>query len=160
MNFKMKCTQCGCEDLVEVGFPYETSLNMIDCGIRGEAAYYELEYEAYASTYICIRCGHFEFFNPELAQRILEKRQAKVNLQSEIDQLNHKIVENEKELEKIDSDIKSIVKQLENLDITIRKSNELKATQKEMEEKKQQLETRNKALLTRRDSLRKRLKDF
>ena len=81
MEFKMKCTQCGCEDLEEVDFPYEATLKMTECGIRGEATFYDLEDDVYTSTYICTRCGHFEFFNPELAKIILEDRQKQIQSQ-------------------------------------------------------------------------------
>ena len=32
---KMKCTQCGCDDLEEVDFPYEAKLDEVAVGIAG-----------------------------------------------------------------------------------------------------------------------------
>ena len=39
----MKCTQCGCNDLEEVDFPYQAYLIMTECGIACEASFYDLE---------------------------------------------------------------------------------------------------------------------
>lgn len=70
MNNKIKCTQCGCEDLEEVGFPYEVELDTVAVGLVGESFQYALQNDVYASTYICTKCGHFEFFNPKLAEQV------------------------------------------------------------------------------------------
>ena len=160
MGFKMKCTQCGCEDLEEVDFPYEATLKMTECGIRGEATFYDLEDDVYTSTYICTRCGHFEFFNPELAKIILEDRQKISELQSRIGKLNDQISENENESHRIDEEIVLILKQLEDLDITIRQSNELKEKQNELEQKKAELNRAKNVMLEKRKLLYKDLKEF
>ena len=160
MEIKMKCTQCGCEDLEEVDFPYEATLIMTEMGLRGEATFYDLENNVYTSTYICTRCGHFEFFNPKLAQLVLEERQEKATLQSEIDKLNSQIVENEKESFRIAKEIDSIAKQLENLDITIRQSNELKTKKEELEEREKRLQQEKSELIKQKDLLSKKLEDI
>lgn len=77
MNNKIKCTQCGCEDLEEVGFPYEVELDTVAVGLVGESFQYALQNDVYASTYICTKCGHFEFFNPKLAEQVLKDREKK-----------------------------------------------------------------------------------
>ena len=160
MEFKMKCTQCGCEDLEEVDFPYEATLKMTECGIRGEATFYDLEDGVYTSTYICTRCGHFEFFNPELAKIILEDRKEKAVLQSEIDNLNVQVSEIENALNKIAIDIEMIAKQLNNLDITIRQSNELKAKREELEERKRKLQREKSALEKKRNVLKRKMEEI
>ena len=33
MNMKIKCTQCGCDDLEEVAFPNKVNLIEVDAGI-------------------------------------------------------------------------------------------------------------------------------
>ncbi len=123
---KIKCTQCGCTDLEEVDFPYEAKLIMTACGIAGEATFYDLDEEFYATTYICTKCGHFEFFNPKLTEFILEERVENARIQCEIDKLNKQISKNDCEIENINKQIDDISIQLEDLDITIRQSNELK----------------------------------
>ena len=65
MNIKMQCTQCGCNDLEEVDFPYESELVTTAIGLVGESFQYDLDARVYAKTFICTQCGHFEFFNPE-----------------------------------------------------------------------------------------------
>lgn len=160
MDIRMKCTQCGCEDLEEVDFPYEAKLIETDCGISPEAAHYELENELYTSTYICTRCGHFEFFNPKLAQLILEDRKEKAALQSEIDKLNVQVSEIEKELNKIAIDIEMITKQFDDLDITIRQSNELKAKREELEERKSKLQQEKGALEKKRNVLKRKMTEI
>lgn len=73
MDVKIKCTQCGSDDLKETGFPYEVNLVMTECGIAGESSFYALDKKALTKTYICTQCGHFEFFSKELANSIKNK---------------------------------------------------------------------------------------
>ncbi len=157
MEIKMKCTQCGCEDLEEVDFPFEAKLIMTALGISGEATFYDLENKVYTSTYICTRCGHFEFFNPKLAQLLLENRKEKAALQSEIEKLNAQILEKVNELNRITKNLEMIAKQLNDLDITIRQSNELKAKQEELEERKRESQQEKISLEKQRDLLRRKI---
>ena len=47
--------------------------------IRNLAEYeYDLEEDFYTTTYICTKCGHFEFFNQKLAKLILEERKKRL----------------------------------------------------------------------------------
>lgn len=59
----------------EVGFPYEAELDTVAVGLVGESFQYALHNDVYASTYICTKCGHFEFFNPKLAELVLQDRE-------------------------------------------------------------------------------------
>ncbi len=153
MNIKMKCTQCGCTDLEEVDFPYETKLVMTACGIAGEATFYDLDEELYATTYICTKCGHFEFFNPKLAELIIEERKENAKIQEEIVKIAKQILKNETEIKDIENKISSITKQLEDLDITIRQSNDLKTKKAELTEKLQLLKKTNNSLLKQKKTL-------
>ena len=157
MDIKVKCTQCGCEDLEEVDFPFEAELIMTEEGISGEATFYDLENKVYTSTYICTRCGHFEFFNSKLAKLILKERQEKAALQSEIDKWNAIILEKVNALNGIAKDIEMVAKRLEDLDITISQSNELKAKREELEERKRELQKEKNALEKQRDLLRRKM---
>ena len=70
----MKCSQCGCEDLVEVEFPQEVRLIEVDSGLAGYSSGYNLKNKINCSTYICLNCGHYEFFNKKLAEQIKNGR--------------------------------------------------------------------------------------
>lgn len=130
----MKCTQCGCEDLEQVDFPYEANLIMTRCGLYGEASFYDLETEALTVSYICTKCGHFEFFNPELAEKILQERKMEEFRQAKIEEIEKKILQHENQIKEYNEKIDQICKQLESLDITIRQSNELKERKSELTE--------------------------
>lgn len=90
MDVKIKCTQCGCEDLEEVEFPYEGKLNTVAVGLSGESFQYALDNNVYAITYNCTRCGYFEFFNPRLAELVLKDREKNTKIQQEIMNLDKK----------------------------------------------------------------------
>ena len=124
----MKCSQCGCADLVEVEFPQEAELIQTRVGLVGYSSFYDIENNVYCNSYICVNCGHFEFFNLELAEQIKldrkERESAKQNInkiQNEIIELNDKISNIEKEIEKLKSESLD-------LDITVRRSNEIQTT--------------------------------
>ena len=135
MKTNMKCTQCGCKDLEEVDFPYEAKLDEIAVGIAGESSFYDIHEEVYAKTYICTKCGHFEFFNPELAKLILKERENCAKIQTEIDNFDKEISNKHNEIKNVEQLIASITEQLKDLDITIRQSNELKAKQLKLSNK-------------------------
>ena len=64
---KIKCTQCGCTDLVKTFWPHEYELECVHEGLSPEASLYAMNETEYAEVYICTQCGHFEFFNKKLA---------------------------------------------------------------------------------------------
>lgn len=66
----MKCSQCGCTDLLEVKFPQETNLILTEVGLAGESNFYGIDNQVNCKSYICLNCGHYEFFNLELAKQI------------------------------------------------------------------------------------------
>lgn len=158
MYIKMKCTQCGCNDLVEVDFPYETELITTSIGILGESFQYDLGTSVYAKTYICTQCGHFEFFSPELAKRVLEKREKNAKIQKEIDNFDNQISDKNNEIKNVEQQIDSIKEKLKDIDITIRQSNELKAKQQELSNKIKVLKADNQELIKQQNSLKHKLK--
>ena len=153
MNFKIKCSQCGCNDLEEVDFPYEAKLDEVATGIAGESYVYKLHENVYTRSYICTNCGHFEFFNPELAKLVLQERDKRVTIQKKIDNLDKQILEKTNERKKVEQQNKSIEEQLKNIDITIRQSNELKAKQQELSVKLKALEADIKELVKQKNNL-------
>lgn len=154
MDIKIKCTNCGCKDLEEVDFPYEAKLIQTAIGIAGESSEYDLEEEFYTTTYICTECGHFEFFNPELAKLILEERKKNAIIENEITEIDNQILTNEKELQHIEEEIALTVNQMQDLDITIRQCDELKEKKKELENKIKTLNKSNKSLLQKKKNLK------
>lgn len=153
----MKCTQCGCKDLEEVDFPYEAKLDEIAVGIAGESSFYDIHEEVYAKTYICTKCGHFEFFNPELAKLILKERENCAKIQTEIDNFDKEISNKNNEIKNVEQLIASITEQLKDLDITIRQSNELKAKQLKLSNKLKELKTANQELIKQQNNLKHKL---
>lgn len=157
MDVKIKCTHCGYNDLEEVDFPYKAKLIQTAIGIAGESSEYNLEEEYYTTTYICTKCGHFEFFNPKLAKLILEEREEIAKIENEITEIDNQILTNEKYLQYIEEEIVSIVNQMQDLDITVRQCNELKKKQKELENKIKTLNTSNKSLLQKKKNLKMKI---
>ena len=157
MKTNMKCTQCGCKDLEEVDFPYEAKLDEIAVGIAGESSFYDIHEEVYAKTYICTKCGHFEFFNPELAKLILKERENCAKIQTEIDNFDKEISNKNNEIKNVEQLIASITEQLKDLDITIRQSNELKAKQLKLSNKLKELKTANQELIKQQNNLKHKL---
>ena len=152
MDKKIKCTQCGCDDLEEVIFPYKANLIQTAIGIAGESFQYDLDEELYTTTYICTKWGHFEFFNPELAKIILEDRAENARIQNEIIKIDKQVSDKNNEIKNIEQQINSISKQLESIDITIRQSNELKAERQELRNQLDIIKNDIQTLLKRRDS--------
>ena len=70
----MKCSQCGGEKLAKVKFPHEVELMETVVGLAGYSACYDLNNEVHCNTYICLNCGHFEFFNLKLAEQIKQDK--------------------------------------------------------------------------------------
>ena len=122
----MKCSQCGGIELAEVAFPQETSLILTEVGLVGETNAYEIKNHVRCNSYICLNCGHFEFFNLALAEqikadlKIIEDTKKNIDkIESEIANLNEDIVNKHKEIDELESE-------LQNLDITVRRINEIK----------------------------------
>lgn len=157
MNIKMKCTQCGYNDLEEVDFPYESELVTTAIGLVGESFQYDLESSVYAKTYICTRCGHFEFFSPKLAKLVLEEREKCAKIQKEIDNSNKQISDKNNEIQNVEQQINSIKEQLEDIDITVRQSNELKAKQQELSNKLKALKAEIQELIKYQNDLKRKL---
>ena len=112
----MKCTSCGNTNLVKTYFPMDSYgdggasvSNMVD-------------------VYLCLDCGHYEFFSTKHANRYYDAAKWIRDTESEIDTLRRELSELESPVttQKLNEEIKSIESQLTNLDITIRQQQELK----------------------------------
>ena len=142
----IKCTQCGCDDCEKVPFPYAVSLITTRVGISGESFEYDLRENCQTQTYICTRCGHYEFYNQDLVKKILERREEYRKVEVEIKKLEEQVSNNNSEIALLEQQINAISKELENLDITIRHSNELKAQQQELTQELRKLLDKQKDL--------------
>ena len=148
----MKCSQCGCTDLVEVKFPQETSLILTAVGLAGETNAYDIKNQVYCNSFICLNCGHFEFFNLSLAEQIKcdikIKEEAKENInkiENEIHELWENISSKLEEKEKLEIESK-------NLDITLRRYNEV---QEQLSSIENDIENLNKAIKEKEDKIKK-----
>lgn len=156
---KIKCSQCGCTDLEKVDFPYEAILHKVQTGLTGYSFIYDLEENIYTDTYICTQCGHFEFFNSEVAKDVLKKRAKIEEIQEEINDLDRQISSKNNEIEKFNQQINLIAEQLKSIDITIRQSGELKSKQQELSQNLKLLEQEVQTLCKKKDSLKNELKE-
>ena len=151
---KIKCSQCGCTDLEKVDFPYEAILREVGIGIVGESFIYDLDEHIYTDSYICTQCGHFEFFNSQIAEDVLKKRAKIEKIQKEINDLDKQISNKNNEIKKFEQQINLITEQLKSIDITIRQSIELKSKQQELTQNLKLLEQEVITLCKKRDSLK------
>ena len=112
----MKCTSCGNTNLVKTYFPMDSYgdggasvSNMVD-------------------VYLCLDCGHYEFFSTKHANRHYDAAKWIRDTESEIDTLRRELSELESPVttQNLNEEIKSIESQLTSLDITIRQQQELK----------------------------------
>ena len=112
----MKCTSCGSTNLVKTYFP------MTSYGDGGASV------SDMVDVYLCLDCGHYEFFSTKHANRYYDAAKWIRDTESEIDSLRRELSELESPsiTQKLNEEIKSIESQLTSLDITIRQQQELK----------------------------------
>ena len=137
----MKCSQCGCNDLVEVDFPHEVNIIQTGVGLNGYSSSYDIEDDVYCDSYVCVNCGHFEFFNLNLAEQIKEDRLFKEKTKKDIEKIEKEIDELNNKISSLDLSIKELKKESLNLDITVRRSNEI---QDAILSKKEEIKKTNK----------------
>lgn len=113
----MKCSNCGSDEFVETPFPIDFVLT------EGKVKSVNLK------TYICLNCGHYEFFCKEVAD---ELKNAYINIKDlceEENRLTNEILnlsnEFEKKLNGLNEKKIELVKKAMNLDLTIREKNRL-----------------------------------
>ena len=111
----MKCTSCGNTNLVKAYFPIES---------YGDA---QASLSGMVDVYLCLDCGHYEFFSTEHVNRHYDAAKWIRDTESEIDSLRRELSELESPAttQKLNEEIKSIESHLTSLDITIRQQQEL-----------------------------------
>ena len=112
----MKCTSCGNTNLVKTYFP------MASYGDGGASV------SDMVDVYLCLDCGHYEFFSTKHANRHYDAAKWIRDTESEIDSLRRELseLESPSTTQKLNEEIKSIESQLTSLDITLRQQQELK----------------------------------
>lgn len=90
-------------------------------------------------VYLCLDCGHFEFFSTKKANKYYEDATWIRDTENEIKTLYHELEElqNPLTVQKINDEIKMVETQLKSLDITIRQQQELKNSLSELKRKLQ-----------------------
>ena len=121
----MKCSQCGCTDLVGVKFPQEVSLILTAIGISGETNAYDIRNKVHCDTFICINCGHFEFFNLSLSKQIVDKRKTIEKTKFDINNIENELVKLHNIVQNKNEEIEKLKTEAQNLDITLRRNNEI-----------------------------------
>ena len=133
----MKCTQCGCENLI----PVEISDYM---DLSGEANLY---INKFLKIYNCCDCGHLEFFDNSRNEKMKAKLEIEKKYDNELSVLAQKQDELEKELKQLADELSSISVKSGDLDITIRQqaelniqANKIRSQIKDISEKKLEIE--------------------
>ena len=88
-------------------------------------------------VYLCLDCGHFEFFSTSKANKYYEDASLIHNTEDEIKNLYRELEELQNPLttQKINDEIEMVEAQLKSLDITVRQQQELKNTLLELRRK-------------------------
>ena len=123
----MQCTQCGCVDLIKVKFPYNTSLILTDVGLYGETNVYDIKNKENCKSFICLNCGHFEFFNLSMAKQLRLDIKKKEEVEENINKLNNELTELVKTISDKQAEIKKLDEESLNLDISVRRYNEIRS---------------------------------
>ena len=115
----MKCTQCGCEDLMEIRLG-----NLF--GIGGGDGYTNIQGSDSFKIYTCNNCGHLEFFDNGLNEKLAEEKE----LEKYFQEKENVLIEKQNEirngkLKQLQEELASVEIQLTSLDITIRQQQEL-----------------------------------
>ena len=123
----MKCSQCGCTDLVEVKFPQEVSLILTAVGQSGETNAYDIKNKVNCKSFICVNCGHFEFFNLSLAEQIKHDIKKREEANENINKIKNKITELSENISNKYSEMQKLETESLNLDISVKRYNEIQS---------------------------------
>lgn len=118
----MKCSQCGCTDLAEVEFPQKTSLILTSVGIAGESNFYEIENRVDCNSYICLNCGHFEFFSSMMAEQIKRERKVREEVEAKSNKIQNEIIELRNNISDKYKEIDKLKLEAQDLDVTLRRN--------------------------------------
>ena len=113
----MKCTQCGCENLIPINIESLISISG-DASMRNSES---------LKVYACRNCGHLEFFDNGLNEKLAEESEIEKKYEKEISALLEKQNQIEDgELKQLKEELAYTESQLKSLDITIRQQQEFK----------------------------------
>lgn len=122
----MKCSNCGSNNLKEVEFPV---MVLYDSG----------EVNKDIVTYICLDCGHYEFFNVKVAQTLKKQKDEQDKIENQVDNLLKEIDKLEYEYKKTINSVlisrDELLKKTANLDITVREKLKLDEDIKAIDDK-------------------------
>lgn len=142
----MKCSNCGSDEFVETPFPIDFVLT------EGKVTSVNLK------TYICLNCGHYEFFCKEVAD---ELKNAYINIKDlceEQSKITKEILnvnnEFDKKISRLNDNKIELVKKAMNLDLTIREKNKL---DEEIDVLNKEIKLANKCLNQKLEQLKDKL---
>lgn len=142
----MKCSNCGSDEFVETPFPIDFVFT------EGKVTSVNLK------TYICLNCGHYEFFCKEVAD---ELKNAYINIKDlceEQSKITKEILNVNNEFDKKISGLNDnkieLVKKAMNLDLTIREKNKL---DEEIDVLNKEIKLANKCLNQKLEQLKDKL---
>ena len=140
----MKCTQCGCKRFIESKFSNLISVGGWDvqCSISETV-----------KIFACLECGHLEFFDKMMPDKLAQAETKLKQLNDELDSLLHDKESKDSLINELTEEITRIEERLKNLDITVREQNELS-------EKSQQINNEIQQILQARRSIDKRIQEI
>jgi chromosome segregation ATPase len=126
----MKCTQCDCENLIPIRLK-----SLID--VSSDALMYNSES---LKVYACRNCGHLEFFDNGLNEKLAKESEIEKQYAKELTALVQQQVEMKNgELKQLQEELACVESQLKSLDITVRQQQELKQKAEDLKAKIQQI---------------------
>lgn len=119
----MKCAFCGNENLVKTYFPIESY------GEGGAVISNDVD------VFLCLDCGHFEFFSKIMANRYYETLAWISDTEKEIENLHYQLAELQNPMvsQRIKDKIEKVNSQLKSIDITIRQQQTLRLKRSKLE---------------------------
>ncbi|MFQ6749542.1 MAG: hypothetical protein ACLRFR_01705 [Clostridia bacterium] len=125
----MKCSQCGNKNLKKTKFPA-----YVDASMDANAKFY-----CSLDSYICLNCGHYEFFSTKTIERYTSKNEEIKKIERMVFEVTKILTDIDNGLEKIKNELQELETESKNKDITIRQHEEILAKMKETKENENKL---------------------
>ena len=121
----MKCSQCGNKNLKKTKFPA-----YVNASIDANA-----EFHCSLDSYICLNCGHYEFFSTKTIEIYTAKNEELEKIKRMMVEVTKILTDIDNGLEKIKNELEELETESKNKDITIRQHEDIMVKIKETKEK-------------------------